>query len=253
MRLKDGRYAPGYNVQVTADLETGAIVHAEVIDQGNDSGQLQPQLEQAEAALVKAKGAAQVVSAVADSAYHDTRQLVALEGRGIQCVVPEERNTNRTPPGVSEGFRAEAFVYDAESDTLVCPAGATLAQRKMNNTQTSVVYQARATSCAACPHKPQCCPNTKAGRSVNRSAYCEELAQVAARVATAHGQSLLRARWTALEGLLARVIDLLGFRRCRTWGRKGVIAELRWRQLTHNLMLLIGKWRPLVYQLIPAA
>ena len=50
-RQKDGSYSPGYNAPVVADLDSGVIVSAQVVDAGNDGGQLQPQLERAQAVL----------------------------------------------------------------------------------------------------------------------------------------------------------------------------------------------------------
>lgn len=250
-RQKNGSYAPGHNVQVVTDLDTGAIVHAQVIPQANDAGQLQPQVEMAQTALRHAHqetGPHHAVREVAaDSAYHDVRQLAALEGANIHCIVPQDRSTHRTPPGISEAFKASHFPYDENTDSMTCPAGQMLSRRKLNNDKTSTVYQARAKACAACPHKPQCCPETKSGRSVNRTRYGALIATVAARVASASGQALLRARWTTAEGTFARLNGHLGMSRCRLWGTAGATAEVLWRQLTHNLMLLSGIWQPLIH------
>jgi len=242
-RQKDDAFAPGYNVQAVTDLDTGVIVHAQVIAQGNDAAQLQPQIEQAEAALRAAKGASQVQAAAADAAYHDVRQLAALEERGIRCAVPERGVS--TPRGVAEGFKAEAFRHDEAADTLVCPAEKTLKRRKLNDDKTSVVYQAAAADCAACPHKSQCCPNAKTGRSVNRTLYRGVIDTAAQRVASEDGKALKRARWTAAEGAFARLNGQLGMRRCRMWNQAGAQAEVLWRQLAHNLMLLCRAWKPL--------
>lgn len=256
-RQKNGSYAPGYNVQAVTDLDSGVLVHAEVIAQGNDAGQLQAQLEKATAALCEAykettapqeAGTPHTVREVAaDSAYHDVRQLAALEAAGIHCIVPQDRNTHRTPPGVSDAFKADAFTYDDAADTMTCPAGQRLTRRKLNNEKTATVYQAHAKTCAACPHKPHCCPNTKEGRSVNRTCYGQVLATVAARTKSAEGLALLRARWTTAEGTFARLNGHLGMARCRLWDTAGVTAEVLWRQLTHNLMLLCGAWQPLIH------
>jgi len=254
-RQKDGSYAPGHNVQVVTDLDSGAIIHAEVIAQGNDAGQLQPQVEKAQAALRDATAEppdsggppGPVREVAADSAYHDVRQLAALEGAGIHCIVPADRNAHRTPTGISDAFRANAFTHDENLDTMTCPAGQQLTRRKLNNDKTAAVYQARATTCAACPHKPHCCPTTHDGRSVNRTLYGDVLATVAARTNSEAGQALMRARWTTAEGAFARLNGHLRMARCRLFGTAGATAEVLWRQLTHNLMLLCGAWQPLVH------
>jgi transposase len=248
-RHKDGSYAPGYNAQVVTDLESGAIVHAQVVDSGNDSGQLQPQLERAQRVLSEVGGAARqqgVQSVTADGAYHDTLQLDALERQKVACYVPEDRGANRTPPGVSPAYRAGAFVYDEKTDTMVCPQGHALKRRKVNNAKTSVVYQAATATCQACPAKAQCCPKSKQGRCVNRTLYKHTLERVAQRLETDAGRGKKHARWVVCEGVFARLNGLLHWGRCRMWGKAGAEAELLWRQFIANLLLLTGVWKPLV-------
>lgn len=247
MKLKQGGYAPAYNVQVTTDLDTGAIIHTDVVAQGNDSGQLKPQVDNARQVLMEATGHDTLKTVTADSAYHDTLQLSALEAQGIACIVPDSRNQNRLPKGVTPAFCGEAFTYDPEHDVLQCPAGQTLTRRKWNNTKTSIVYQAKTSICSACPYKPQCCKDTKEGRSVNRTAYPEVLQTVATRVQSDAGRALLRARHTTAEGAFARMAERLALKRFRTWSVQGARAEVRWRQLAHNIMLLTQHWQPLVY------
>jgi transposase len=248
-RQKDGSFAPGYTIQAVTDLASGAILSAEVVDAGNDAGQLQPQVRRAQAvldALGTDEGHAQIQSITADSAYHDTLQLEALEQQGVQCYVPEDRDAHRTPPGVAPQYRSETFTYDAQADTLRCPQGQTLKRRKLNNGKTATVYQASAEACSCCPAKAQCCPKTKDGRCVNRSLYSETLETVAQRLDTDAGREKKRARWVVCEGAFARLNGLLHWRRCSMWGRTGAEMEALWRQFIHNLMLLIGVWKPMV-------
>ena len=129
-----------------------------------------------------------------------------------------------------------------------CPEGHTLKRSKLNDDKTSAVYQAKACECASCPAKGSCCPNSKTGRRVNRSLYKETTEKVAARVHSDEGAQMRRARTVVCEGAFARLNGLLHWKRCRMWGRAGVEAEIRWRQLAHNLMLLTGVWKPLVVQ-----
>jgi len=248
-RQKDGTFAPGYNAQVVTDLSSGAVIRTELVDSSGDGGQLQPQLEGAQEALDDSGASGhETRSVTADAAYHDTRQLVELEGRGLRCYVPEDRNAKRQVPGVSPQFLAEAFVYDEHNDTMACPQGQRLSRRKLNNTKTAIVYQARGRVCQNCPFKPQCCPKSKSGRSVNRPLYRETLDTVAKRMETPAGQSMRRARQVVCEGAFARLNILLHWGRCRMWNWRGAEMELLWRQLTHNLMLLTGLWKPLVPQ-----
>lgn len=241
-RLKNGAFAPAYNAQVVTDTSSGAIIHAEVVDRKNDSGQLAPQLERAIEAL-DAAGAGPIKAVAADSAYHDAKQLAQLEASGIAAFVPNDRNDNRRPRGVGADFAAGAFAYDEIADAFQCPAGAALRRRK--RTGESITYQAQAADCSACPHKPRCCPNTQAGRSVNRSIHAPLLQTIAQRNASPEGKRMSAKRRTTAEGAFARIKEQLHWDRCRTWGQRGAQAELLWRQLAHNLLLLIGHWKPL--------
>ena len=249
MRQKDGSFAPGYNIQVVSDLNSGVIVHTQVVDAGNDCGQLQPQMEEAQAVL-KEMGVVDdentTRTLTADGAYHDTRQLAQLEAQGIPCYVPEDRNANRQNPNASPDYQASAFTYDEYTDTFECPQGQTLTYRKENNTKTSAIYQAKASVCTNCSAKQHCCPNTKEGRNLSRSLYKEVLDTVAQRVDSDEGQVMKGARGITCEGVFARLKHLLHWNRCRLWGEEGVKAELAWRLLAHNLMLLVEVWKPMV-------
>jgi transposase len=177
-RQKDGSYAPGYNAQVVTDLDSGVIISRAMVDAGGDGGQLQPQCEHAQAVLAElgiAPGDDVAQSITADGAYHDTLQLDALEKKGIQCFVPENRTANRMAPGVSPEYHADKFSHDESTDTMRCPQGQCMNWRKLNDGKTAAVYQAPTEACQSCPAKPQCCPKSQSGRYVNRSLYKERL------------------------------------------------------------------------------
>lgn len=252
-RLKTGGFAPAHNVQVVTDADTGAIIHTGVVPNGNDKGQLLDQVNQAQAELERVQkragldGAGPVQDVAADSAYHDTRQLVELiETRGMKAAVPAPAPYRQT--GVSDAYLASNFTYDPETDTMTCPQGQSLRRRKHNRKKTAVTYNARADVCAACPHKQQCCPKAKHGRSVNRPLHTQTLSAVSQCVDSDYGKALLRARWITCEGAFARLTERLHWRRCRTWGATGARVEALWRQIAHNLMLVTGQWKPLLPQ-----
>lgn len=248
MRLKDGAFAPAYNAQVVSDLRSGAIVHAEMTRQGNDAGQLEPQVRKACRTLRRAAEHNPAVTfpdkpadAVADGAYHDTRQLVNLMQDGVTPCVP----ANRAAPDVQDGFRAGDFTYNPQNDTMTCPAGRELKRRKLNRHQTAVCYQARQSACAACTFRSSCCPKTKEGRTVSRPLYEKELDTVGAHVESEAGRRLAACRRTTVEGNMSRLKTLLRWRKCRCWGLVGAQGELLLRQISNNLMLLCGAWQPL--------
>lgn len=249
-RLKDAGFAPAHNVQAVSDAASGAIISLTVIEQGNDQGQLEPQVKRAieeleRVAKAAAKAAVPVEQVAADAAYHDARQLERLQQQGIAPVVPDGQ-VNRRPTGVEDAYLAQAFTHDPQSDTLTCPQGKLLQFYGPNKRRTSHRYRASAEACAQCPVKHLCCPNSNTGRTVNRSLYAETLGRVSTHVQTAEGQRMLRARSITAEGLFARLKHHLHWKRCQTWGRKGAQAEAYWRQITHNLLLVTSIWKPMV-------
>ncbi|MCH7837932.1 MAG: transposase, partial [Chloroflexi bacterium] len=86
-------------------------------------------------------------------------------------------------------------------------------------------YRAAASACAACPEKDRCCPNATSGRTVHRSLHSELIESLEEHLQTPDGKRMLHARQTTSEGTFARLIGLLHWRRCRTWGRRGAQAE----------------------------
>jgi len=253
-KLKSGQYAPAHNIEAVNDLEGGAIITTDVVEQGNDQGQLLVQTNNAREQLERV---GELLSSdeevrvgppgsmVSDGAFHDTLQLVELEQMHIETFVPDGQQ-NRKPTGVSEQFLAERFEYDAQNDTMICPQGHRLKRKGFNERKTAVKYGAETAVCKACAFKNQCCPKAKRGRSVNRPLYEKVTKAVAERVKSERGKRFKAARSVVLEGGFARMVELLNWRRCRAWGKQGAQAEALWRQITHNLMLLTGRWKPLV-------
>lgn len=253
-----GGFAPAHNVQVVSDAQSGAMVSVDVVPQGNDQGQLGPQcgrvldvLERV-AALEPEAGPVQVKTISADGAYHDTKQLHAMLEQGIQPVVSDNPSTQPTSKAEA-GYWAADFTYDADNNTMRCPQGQRLYSYGLNEGKTAARYRAKARVCAQCPAKAKCCPGGKSGRTVNRPLYTATLDAVASFVESPEGQERLRARGVTSEGNFSRMIQLLHWKRCRTWGAAGAKAEALWRQITHNLLLLIGYWQPMVRKPEPTA
>src|SRR5207248_1545439 len=113
---KRGHVVAGYNVQ------------SEVVNDGNDTGQLYEVAEAAKEAL-----GVETLQAVADTGYYNGATLKECEEGGIVAYVPPPRRTG----GLEEQgrFSHEAFGYDAEADVYRCPAGALL--RPMNGVKIS--------------------------------------------------------------------------------------------------------------------
>jgi hypothetical protein len=258
-RLKDGGYAPAHNVQAVTDLGSSAIIHMEVVDRNNDKRLLESNLKAAEDRLDLVREmlgedellSREVKSLTADAGYHDTLELDSLE-EVLNTYVPNDGGKNRRPPGVSDEYLSERFVYDSERDEMICPRGERLSRRKLNSGKTAMVYSGKRSVCVSCEARSRCCPNSKSGRNVNRPLYGEVLEQIAHRIDSPLGRWHGCARRVTTEGVFARLTELLHWRRCRCWGKAGGVAEAMWRMVAHNLLLLIGYWKPLIHEGAPA-
>jgi transposase len=113
---KSGQCVAGYNVQIAGDDKHKLIVASEVVNDGNDSGQLHAMAQSAKAAL-----GVDALTATADSGYYDGGSIKACEEDGIEPVVPIPERGSR--PAAEGRFALSDFHYDPDEDVYRCPAG----------------------------------------------------------------------------------------------------------------------------------
>jgi transposase len=107
--------AVGYNAQVAVDAKHKLIVEQQVTNQVLDLGLLTPTAEPAKQAL-----GVETIAVVADRGYFKIEDIEACEKAGMEPYVPRPQRG----PSVRAGlFRKDEFQYDADSDSVVCPAG----------------------------------------------------------------------------------------------------------------------------------
>ena len=108
----------GYNVQTAVDVEHHLIVAHEVTSSGSDRGQLVKMANQARLAI-----GGEEITVVADRGYYGGEQLLECANTGITTYVPKPL----TSSGLKRGFFIKQdFIYDAQNDVYICPAGQSL-------------------------------------------------------------------------------------------------------------------------------
>jgi transposase len=150
---KRGHVIAGYNVQIAVDAKHKLIATSEVVNDGNDTGQLYEVAEAAKEAL-----GVDTLEAVADTGYYNGATLKECEEGGIVAYVPPPKRTG----GLEDQgrFTHEAFGYDAEADVYRCPAGALL--KPMNGVKISPAgrqdtrYVSLKAVCKTCHLREQC-------------------------------------------------------------------------------------------------
>jgi transposase len=166
--------AVGYNVQVAVDTKHKLIVEQQVTNQVVDVGLLTETAEPAKEIL-----GVETIDVVADRGYFKIEDIEACEKAGMVPHVPRPQRG----PSVREGlFRKDEFKYDAETDSMVCPAG----QRLQPYTSSllrglkKINYANRAV-CRDCPLRSRCTENQF--RSVSRMENEAVLDRMQARLA----------------------------------------------------------------------
>ena len=194
----------GYNVQVAVDTEHHLIVAHEVTNEGNDKAQLSNMAAQAKAALQVDE-----LDAVADRGYFKSEEILSCEEAAITVTLPKPMTSGAKAKG---RFGKQDFVYKADEDVYLCPAGERLTHRFTNEEDGKVMRNYWTTACQACPLKEQC--TTGKERRIKRWEHEHVLARIM------HGASELAPRHPlsrqvpGFEHDKARCFEAAGGRRC---------------------------------------
>lgn len=106
----------GYNAQAVATSEQ-IIIAADITQQSNDSGQLEPMIDQAVATLDAAGVRDRVGTVLADGGYWNSPQITQLGQDGIVAIVPTKAATRTKSRKLSPRQGPEAERIDALLDT----------------------------------------------------------------------------------------------------------------------------------------
>jgi transposase len=187
---KSGQTVAGYNVQIAVDDKHKLIVASEVVNDGNDTGQLYKMAKAAKEEL-----GAETLTALADSGYYNGNALKACEEDGIVAYVPQAMRTARLE---AQGRMShEEFAYDAEANVYRCPAGLLLRPmdgRKINTGgRVEIRYVSRKSDCAACALRSRCLSARTPTRTIYRWEHEDVLERHRARMKDAEAQMRRRA------------------------------------------------------------
>jgi transposase len=248
MKQKDGGFAPSYNVQISTDTANGVIVGVEATQAGNDFDQLVPAVERVQEAFGKVPE-----QVVADGGYVNRDNIVAMAEAEVEFIGPacDEKgkgDSSYAQRGVAPEYRAEAFVYDAATDSYRCPQGKVLLYegKDQSNQYVSYRYRAQAGDCRSCPAKGQCCQkNHKTGRSIQRKEDLREVAEFRDKMQTDAMREIYRQRSQIAEFPNLWIKAKLRLRQFAVRGLRKVGMECLWACLTYNIQQWIRlRWRP---------
>ena len=244
---KKGQVVAGYNVQIAVDERHKLIVASNVVNDGNDSGQLHEMAVAAKEAL-----AVETLQAVADCGYFNGDTLRACEADGIVAYVPEADKNNRL---AKQGrFTLKEFIYDAAEDVYRCPAGAEL--RPMEGYKEDVGgklhirYAALQSVCSVCPLRSRCLTDKARRREVHRWQHQEVIDRHRARMAQEDADTMMRRRAALAEHPFGTLKCRAGYRHFLLRGFQKVRGEWSLMALCYNfarVLSILGMDRFLAY------
>ena len=187
---KNGQTLAGYNAQIAVDDKHKLIVASEVVNDGNDAGQLHAMARSAKEAL-----GVETLQAVADVGYYNGETLRACEADGIVAYVPEaDRNQRLAAQG---RFTLKDFAYDAAADVYRCPTGAELKPMKGLKLDATgklhIRYASLRSVCGTCSLRRQCLAARARRRDVYRWVHQDVIERHRARMAKAETRMRRRA------------------------------------------------------------
>src|SRR5215471_1026653 len=226
---KNGQKVAGYNVQIAVDSKHDLIVASEVVNDGNDTGQLYGVAQAAKEAL-----GVETLQAVADAGYYNSATLKECEQNGIVAYVPQPSRTRRLR---AQGrFTHQEFIYVADADAYRCPAGSLLRPMPGRKTNTGgrleLRYTSRTADCAVCPLRGRCLTKKATTRTIYRWEHEDVLERHRARMKDAG--ALMRHRSGIVEHPFGTLKCRAGYRHFLLRGFNKVRGEWSLMALGYN-------------------
>jgi transposase len=153
---------------------------------------------------------------VADTKYGTVENYLTCCDLGVNAHIPDLKKSQQKRESHRGIFTEEAFQYDPESDTYLCPAGQYLKKRNYSPKRDASEYKCSARVCLAC-HLASQCTTSKSGRSLKRHRRQEDLDKMRNAAQSQTSVKDINTRQHLMERSFARATRY-GFKRAR-WRR----------------------------------
>jgi len=239
---RQGSHA-SYNAQMVVDEKNGLIVNTDVVDKSNDMQQFTKQIEQANEILDK-----QCQTACADAGYSDASDLEKIVKRGIDVIVPSQKQALHKPKE-DNPFSKDKFKYNEGSNTYTCPEGYELKYAGKIQKKRQKEYKIRnSKNCRECQHFGTC-TTAKKGRGIKRLYAEETKKQLEIHYESKEAQAIYKKRKEKVELPFGHIKRNLNGGAFLLRGLEGVNAEMAINCTCFNvarMITLLGGVRPLI-------
>ena len=160
--------------------------------------------------------------------------MLACEGTGVLPYVPKTQTSGNTNRGL---FTGQDFVYDAEHDRYICPAGQHLTKGKVRSDRRDTIDHYRNLSaCPTCALKPQCTLDKH--KRVKRWEHEDVLDRMQARLERMPQAMLIRRQ--TVEHPFGTIKAWMGSTHFLTKTLEKVRTEMSLQVLAYNLKQMIS-------------
>jgi len=214
----------GYNVQTVVETKHHLIVEHEVTNHGYDRDALSMMAHKAQEVM-----ASRDIEAIADKGYYKGEEIVACELDGIAVMVSKPHTSNAAAVG---RFDKADFIYHAERDAYLCPAGQWLDFHYTNEEAGKILRNYWTNVCGDCPVKAKC--TTGKERRVKRWEHEGILERVQKRLDEDPKKVPLRS--TTVEHPFGTIKAWMGATHFKMKRLKHVATEIALHVLAYNMM-----------------
>jgi len=235
-----------YSTNYLIDLEAGIIldVEASAVNKAAEAEATRTMIDRVEETF-----ALKPERLVGDTNYGSASMLGWLvDEKHIEPHVPVFDKSERT----DGTFGRSDFIYDAENNRYLCPAGKFLKTAWRTKKKDPLRYRASQLDCQACPLKEKCCPNTL-NRKIVRSPF-ESARDVARAITKTEAYKQSRKERKKVEMLFAHLKRILKMDKLRLRGFSNAKDEFLLAATAQNLRRMAKRLaiNEPVTQLIPA-
>jgi len=223
-----GQGVVGYNVQTTVDTKHHLIVTHEVLNTGTDRDQLSTMAKKAQSAMGIKK-----LEVVADRGYFKSEEILACEEAGITTIVPKAITSRANR---NKRFDRADFIYDAEKNEYICPAGDRMIWRFARVESGLLLNKYWSSNCKQCQLKEKCTPGEQ--RRISRWEHEEVLEAMQARVD--QSPDCMRIRRETVEHPFGTLKSWMGHSHFLTRGLDRVRTEMSLHILAYNMKRMIN-------------
>jgi transposase len=226
---KTSRMEPCYKQHAAVDDNCGVIVDVDVTTgEQNEGNQLPDQIERIEVSTGK-----KVKAVSADSAYAHGRNFEFLESRGIDAIIPPQKENSKPIH-----LPLRRFKYDSKNEIVKCPAGKILTKRTQN--AKGWIYRASFKDCRNCKLRKFCISRDVSARTVLISNGYEALLRARRRYRMPDQKfvSIYKRHQWKVEGMHGEAKTRHGLRRAVRRGLSNVAIQVYLTAAVINLKRL---------------